>query len=121
LKSYKNNKNPSLTISLKFFLDLQGCSLSMMNKKIYSMIQLASSIGQNYYPEMLGVMFIINAPMLFSTVWSGIKMLFDQRTQKKIMILGSGYQKELKKYVDGIIFRLMRNSCRNFWEEKPRI
>jgi hypothetical protein len=71
----------------------------MMNKKIYSMIQLASSIGQNYYPEMLGTMFIINAPMLFSTVWSGIKMLFDQRTQKKIVILGSGYQKELKKYV----------------------
>jgi hypothetical protein len=35
---------------------------------------------QNYYPEILGVMNIVNAPMLFSGIWSMIKGFLEQRT-----------------------------------------
>ena len=59
-----------------------------------------SSIGQEYYPETLGTMFIINAPFLFSSIWSGIKIFIDKRTQEKIQILGSNYKNEMLKYVD---------------------
>ena len=45
-------------------------------------------------------LFIINAPMVFSTMWSLIKPLVDPRTQNKIHIWRSNYLKELKQYID---------------------
>jgi len=35
-------------------LDLKGGSMGMMSKQVYDFIQLASKIGQDYYPEILG-------------------------------------------------------------------
>ena len=66
-----------------------------MLPKVQKFIELSSSVGKDYYPECLGVMFIINAPMLFSGIWSGIKHFLDPNTQKKIKILGSNFKKEL--------------------------
>ncbi|RKO94996.1 cellular retinaldehyde-binding/triple function, partial [Caulochytrium protostelioides] len=59
-----------------------------------------SSIGQNYYPEMMGKMFIINVPMLFTAVWAVVKQFLDEVTVSKISILGSGYKSELLKLID---------------------
>ncbi len=39
-----------------------------------------TQIGKDYYPEVLGKLYIINAPYLFSTVWSGIKVFLDPNT-----------------------------------------
>jgi hypothetical protein len=55
-------------------LDLKGVSLSSFSS-IYSTVKEISAIAQNYYPEMLGKMFIINSPMLFTAVWSLVKPL----------------------------------------------
>lgn len=79
-------------------LDLEDVSLGMATK-VYSFIKLASSIGQDYYPEILGKMFIINAPFLFKGVWAMVKPLLDSKTQDKISILGSSYRSEILKYV----------------------
>lgn len=38
-------------------LDLNGVSLSMVGKQVYHFIQLASKIGQDNYPEILGKYF----------------------------------------------------------------
>jgi len=85
----------SLTI-----LDLKGSSMKMMSKQVYNFIQLASKIGQDNYPEILGNMFIINAPMLFSGIWTMIKPWLDEKTRNKIKIIGSNFQKELYEYID---------------------
>jgi hypothetical protein len=45
-------------------------------------------------------MFIINAPFLFSGVWLMIKPWLDEKTAKKIKIIGSSYKKELLEFVD---------------------
>ena len=45
-------------------------------------------------------MFIINAPMLFNTVWKVMKGFFDENTQKKIQILGSNYRNKLLEKID---------------------
>lgn len=63
-------------------------------------IKQISKLGQDYYPELLGTMFIVNSPMLFSSAWSLIKPLLDEATVKKIHILGSSYKKQLQEYVD---------------------
>jgi hypothetical protein len=33
-------------------------------------------------------MFIINVPMIFSAIWSVVSPLIEERTRKKIMVLG---------------------------------
>lgn len=81
-------------------LDLAGSTMSMMSKKVYDFIQLASKIAQDNYPEILGQMFIVNAPMLFTGIWTVIKAWIDDKTKAKIKILGSKYQKELFEVVD---------------------
>ena len=45
-------------------------------------------------------MFIINAPMLFTSVWYLLTPLMDEVTYNKITILGSDYKKELLKFID---------------------
>ena len=73
--------------------------MKIFNKKVYGLIQMASKIGQDYYPEIMGNMLIINAPMLFTGVWAIVKGFLDQRTRDKIKILGSKYQKDLGEMV----------------------
>ena len=65
--------------------------MKILNKKFYALIQLASKIGQDYYPEIMGTMFIVNAPMLFTGVWAVIKGFIDEKTRQKIHIRGSKY------------------------------
>lgn len=81
-------------------LDCKGGSLSMVSGKVYDFIKLASKLGQDYYPEILGDMFIINTPMLFTGVWAMIKGWLDEKTRNKIKVLGSKYEKELHACVD---------------------
>lgn len=80
-------------------LDLKGVSLSSFSS-VYSTIKEFSAVAQNYYPEMLGKMFIINTPMLFTAVWSLVKPLLDEVTVSKIQILGYSYQSKLLEMID---------------------
>ena len=43
---------------------------------------------------------IVNAPWVFTGVWTVIKGFLDEKTRKKIHIIGGSYKTELKKYVD---------------------
>jgi len=40
-------------------------------------------------------MYIINAPMLFSGIWTIIKPWLDEKTRNKITIIGSGFKEKL--------------------------
>ncbi len=79
---------------------VDGLGISAMTGKVKRFMGLASNIGQNYYPEMLGTMFIINAGFFFSAIWAVAKMFIDEKTVNKIKILKSDYMKELEKVVD---------------------
>ncbi|RKU42495.1 S14 cytosolic factor [Coniochaeta pulveracea] len=79
-------------------MDLKGVGISKAGQ-VYSYVSAASNLSQNYYPERLGRLYIINAPWGFSGVWSMIKGWLDPVTVQKIHILGSGYQKELLNQV----------------------
>ena len=49
---------------------------------------------------MLGNLFAINAPFLINGVWKIIQTFLDEKTRKKIKILGTKYLPELTKYLD---------------------
>ena len=70
------------------------------NKKTYGLARIAASIGNSYYPETLGDMFIINAPKLFTGIFSIVLSFLDEKTRKKIQIIGSNYLPTLQDYVD---------------------
>ncbi|KAL1924742.1 uncharacterized protein VTP21DRAFT_4396 [Calcarisporiella thermophila] len=80
-------------------LDLKGIQLKQA-PSIMSFIKRISAIAQDYYPEMMGKMFIINAPYLFASVFNLIKNFLDEVTVNKIVILSGKYQQELLKDVD---------------------
>lgn len=67
---------------------------------MYALLQKGSGIMQDNYPENLGKMFIVNAPMLFTGVWAMCKSFIDERTRKKINILGSSYKAQLLEEID---------------------
>ncbi|KAJ9148516.1 Sec14 cytosolic factor [Pleurostoma richardsiae] len=75
-------------------MDLKGVGLSKA-PQVYGYLRQASAMSNNYYPERLGRMYVINAPWGFSAIWSVIKGWIDPVTAQKIHIIGSGYQKEL--------------------------
>ncbi|XP_073146665.1 uncharacterized protein [Henckelia pumila] len=47
----------------------------------------ALSILQDYYPERLGKVFVINAPYIFMTLWKIIYQFIDKNTRNKIVFV----------------------------------
>ena len=80
-------------------LDLKNIKLSNASAA-YKFIKPASQMAQDNYPQILGNMFIINAPFLFTGIWAIVRMWIDDKTKEKIQILGSSYKKQLLKYID---------------------
>ena len=80
--------------------DLTGVSLGLLTGKVKNFIKIASSIGQDNYPEMLGNMFMINSSTMFTIIWGMVKMFVDEKTRNKIKIIGSKYQEDLLKNID---------------------
>ncbi|TKA22360.1 Sec14 cytosolic factor [Salinomyces thailandicus] len=75
-------------------MDMKGVGLTKAGQ-VYGYLQSASGISQNYYPERLGKLYIINAPWGFSGVFAVVKRFLDPVTVAKIHVLGSGYKSEL--------------------------
>jgi len=74
--------------------------MKLLSKRVYGFVKLLSGVAQDYYPEILGNMFIVNSPMLFSGAWAMIKPWLDKRTQQKITIVGKNYREQLSNLVD---------------------
>lgn len=72
-------------------LDMTGFGVSMFNKRVQGLVKLGSSIAQDYYPEQLGQLMIVNAPWAFTGVWAVVKVFLDEKTRKKIQIVGGKY------------------------------
>ncbi|KAL1988128.1 hypothetical protein VTN96DRAFT_658 [Rasamsonia emersonii] len=79
-------------------MDLKGVGITNV-PSVYGYVRQASAISQNYYPERLGKLYLINAPWGFSSVFSVVKSFLDPVTVDKIKVLGSNYQKELLEQV----------------------
>jgi len=87
-------------VTATVILDLMGLGLSSFSATARKLLALLSHIDQDYYPESLGVMFIINTPFIFKTIWSFVSPMLEERTRKKIHVLGADYQGHLKQVID---------------------
>ena len=80
-------------------MDMTHGSVSMANSQTYGLAKIAAQVGSDYYPEIMGNMFCVNAPMLFSGVWAVVKGFLDEKTRGKIKIIGSNYMPKLLEYI----------------------
>ena len=80
-------------------LDLKDWSLWNLNTTGMWYCKALADAGAPHYPERLGQMWIINAPMVFVGPFGKIKSWLDKRTQDKIHLLGpiESYRPKLEK------------------------
>jgi hypothetical protein len=70
-------------------IDAEGWKLSLTTSKTLSFIKGMASVDSSYYPERLGALCVINAPMVLSILWRTISPWLDEVTKKKIKICSS--------------------------------
>jgi hypothetical protein len=76
-------------------VDLAGLSLGRFNTARPVVLAL-TRLDQDYYPEFLGDLILVNAPWVFTAVWAVVAPLLGQRTQRKVQVFGdTGYQQRL--------------------------
>lgn len=93
-----SHKVGSLQETCCTIMDLKGISV-MSIPNVYTYLKQASAISQNYYPERLGKLYLINSPWTFGSFWTVIKGWLDPVTVSKIAVLTSGETKELLKQI----------------------
>ncbi|KAF8231710.1 CRAL/TRIO domain-containing protein [Tricholoma matsutake] len=88
------------TIGTAFVIvDLKGFGLSQF-WQVKSLARSSFQISQDYFPETMGQLAIVNAPASFTLIWSMIKPWLSKETVEKVDILGSDYKDELLKLID---------------------
>jgi hypothetical protein len=85
---------------LLVIIDLKGGATKVMTKQVYDLVKTVSTLIQDNYPEILGKMFIVNAPLLWSGNWAMIKPGVDERTRAKITTLAGQFESQLLDAVD---------------------
>ncbi|CAE6429644.1 unnamed protein product [Rhizoctonia solani] len=79
-------------------LDVKGISpLSFFKNRDY--IFQAANIGENYYPETLHMLYIINVPPLVPQIIDIVKSWLTDATIERIVVLGSNYKKTLLEQI----------------------
>lgn len=79
-------------------MDFKHLTMSLDVQAI-SYMRKALEIDQNYYPERLKRLLILNAPWYFTTLYAMFKPLIDKRTSDKFLFLGSDVSK-MEEYID---------------------
>ena len=80
-------------------LDLEGIGVSNLIGRTRKFLSIATKIGQDYYPENMGIMFLINTSSFFTFLLSIVKKFLDPKTVGKIQIEGKNYRNKLLEFV----------------------
>jgi hypothetical protein len=65
-------------------LDLDGVGMKHCSKQFYGPLQACINIDQNFYPETLYKMFIVNAGWFFKAIWNICSPWIDPITKQRI-------------------------------------
>jgi len=75
------------------------CSLSQF-WQMKNLARTSFQVSQDYFPETMAQLAIVNAPSSFTTIWSFIKPWLAKETVAKVDVLGSDYQSVLLDLID---------------------
>lgn len=88
-------KTGRLTKVLKV-VDMDGMALKKMNRGYLSKDGAASKEIDDYFPQLLGGMLVINPPKWLNVIWKFARPLMPKRVVEKVDILPSDTEKRLK-------------------------
>ena len=75
-------------------LDLKGVGLGHVNMKVKEFIERSNAVSSLNYPEILGAMYIVNAPGVFPLIWNAVKGMIDPGTRSKMHVLTAKQTRE---------------------------
>lgn len=81
-------------------MDLSGVGRRHYNRPGLAYLKSLLHVTQLHYPEMMGNLWIVNAPTIFNLIWKIVKPWINEQTLSKICILGTNYKETLHKHVD---------------------
>ena len=68
-------------------------------------------MGQNYYPEIMHEMYIINCPLLFRGAYNMFKPFINEKTRSKIHIRGGTFTDMFEKIDKTSVPQILGGSC----------
>ena len=91
-------KTGRLTKTLKV-IDLEGMTLKGLKLNFMKKDGHASKLAQEYYPQLVGAVYIINCPTWMSSAWKIISPLFPKRVVEKTYFFGKITSKKEKRLI----------------------
>eukprot|EP00662_Eupelagonemidae_sp_cell21_P025395 gene25395-41750_t len=67
---------------------------------VMDFVKMTGDVQEKNYPEILHKLYIVNANVVFATLWKMLKFFFAQEIRDKMHILGANYEEELLRQVD---------------------
>ena len=80
-------------------VDLKG-SPFWLDSYVMTILKMMSKIDNDYNAERLNKCLMINTPWYFTFVWNIIRPWLDERTTKKINMIGEDYLESLREIID---------------------
>ncbi|XP_077996036.1 SEC14-like protein 2 [Glandiceps talaboti] len=80
-------------------MDLEGLGTKHLWKPGVDLFNKFVTLFQDNYPETAKAIFVVRAPRIFPAIFSLIKPFLDERTRKKIHVLGKNFKEYLNKYI----------------------
>ncbi len=93
-------------------LDMDGFTMSNLNKKTINFVKIAIGMGQNYYPEIMHEMFIINCPMIFSMAYSMFRPFINEKTRNKIHVRKGNFEDMFEKIDKSNVPSILGGNCK---------
>jgi len=91
-----------LTKYLKF-IDMGNVQLRKMNRTYLKRDAAISKVLEDYYPQLLGTMFVANSPGWLSAFWSMLRPFFPKRLVEKIDFLPTNKKSKSMKYPKAVL------------------
>jgi hypothetical protein len=79
--------------------DMKGINLTLEFDSIWYIKQLLE-VDQQFYPDRLFKLFILNSPWYFGAIFQIFKPFINPKTCEKIVILGEAYLEALEEFID---------------------
>lgn len=82
-------------------VDLKNVNVrKVFDSSFIKFLKFMAKIGQDYYPEILHVTYVINTPLLFYGIYNMLKYLVDQSTRDRVKLFSGPATKELLEIID---------------------
>ena len=81
-------------------IDFKGIGTSLLNKQLLNYVKETFKICQDYFPETLDWLYVINGGLLFRAFYTAVKVYLDSKTKTKIKVFGNNYQEGLLEKID---------------------